>query len=118
MTEEEFKSLGPKYNLYYSRPDSTLSFKSDSTNPAFVVAYYNENGFVQVYPECLGVAFETDDNLEIATSGVTKVSDEIEEVETYIKEFWTNYKNTVIKFKKSRINKDFENDKEARPSIH
>jgi len=118
MTIEEFKSLGSKYNLYYSRFDSTLSFKSDSTNPAFVVAFYNEDGFVQVYPECLCVEFDTDDNLEIATSGVTKVSDEIEEVETYIEEFWTNYKNTVIQFKKSRINEDFENDKEARPSIH
>lgn len=113
MTVEEFKSLGPKYNLYYSRFDSTLSFKPDSTNPAFVVAFYNEDGYVQVYPECLWIAIETDDNIEIATSGVTKVSDKIEDVETYIEEFWANYKNTVIKFKKTRINEDFKNDKKA-----
>lgn len=110
MTLAQFKYIGDKYNLFYDK--EMLYFKPDTRRAQYVVALYT-NGIAQVYTECV---FNID--YEIESSGDCYGAVDVNSFENCIKEFWTNYKNTVIKLKKYKINKDFENENKARPSIH
>ncbi len=109
MTLAQFKYIGDKYNLFYDK--EMLYFKNDIRRAQYVVALYT-NGIAQVYTECV---FNID--YEIETSGDCYGAVDVNSFENCIKEFWTNYKNTVIKLKKYIITKDFDNEK-AQSNIH
>ena len=99
MTLDQFKSIGNKYNLFYDR--EMLYFKPYTRRAQNVVALYRA-GIAYVYTECV---FNSD--YEIETSGGSYEVVNIYSFENYIKEFLTNYKNTLVFLKKINISKDF-----------
>ena len=100
MTLDQFKSIGNKYNLFYDR--EMLYFKPDTRRTQNIVALYRDDGIAYVYTECV-----FNSNYEIETNGDSYEVVNVNYFEKYIKEFCTNYKNTLVLIKKINISKDF-----------